>query len=209
MSDGSTSYKAAIDRHLGHARHVLDRFHVVRWFAAGLTLVRRNTQRREPRGQVTPAFDPEVFRARFALVRRGDTLTDADRERLDQLFERHPRIAAGWHALQELYGLYLAEDRDGALAALDRFCDLYATGELPEFHHVVDTIIAWGDEILAYHDPTVDRASNGRLDRTNNKLQVLRRVAFGFTNRANFEARGILACPAIRSSPPRPAALTP
>ena len=35
VSDGSKSYKAAIDAHLGHARHVLDRFHVVRWFAAG------------------------------------------------------------------------------------------------------------------------------------------------------------------------------
>ncbi|MCB1006565.1 MAG: transposase [Acidimicrobiales bacterium] len=209
VSDGSKSYKAAIDRHLGHARHVLDRFHVVRWFAAGLTLVRRDVQRREPRGAVKPAFDPEVFRARFALLRRRDHLGDAERARLDELFDRHPRIAAGWNALQELYGLYLADDRAGALAALDRFTDLYATGELPEFHHVVDTIIAWSDEILAYHDPVVSRASNGRLEGTNNKLQVLRRVAFGFTNHANFEARGILACPAIRSSPPRPATLTP
>lgn len=209
VSDGSKSYKAAIDRHLGHARHVLDRFHVVRWFAAGLTLVRRDVQRREPRGAVKPAFDPEVFRARFALLRRRDHLGDAERARLDELFDRHPRIAAGWNALQELYGLYLADDRAGALAALDRFTDLYATGDLPEFHHVVDTIIAWSDEILAYHDPVVSRASNGRLEGTNNKLQVLRRVAFGFTNHANFEARGILACPAIRSSPPRPATLTP
>jgi hypothetical protein len=108
---------------------------------------------------------------------------------------------------KRLYGLYLAEDRAGALAALDRFTDLYKTGQLPEFHHVVDTIIAWGDEILAFHDPAVGHASNGRLEGTNNK--VLRRVAFGFTNRANCEARGILACPAIRSSPPRPTALTP
>ena len=45
VSDGSKAYKAAIDRRLGHARHVLDRFHVVRWFAAGLVAVRRDTQR--------------------------------------------------------------------------------------------------------------------------------------------------------------------
>ena len=77
VTDGSRAYKAAIDAHLGHARHVLDRFHVVRWFAAGLTQVRRDVQRREPRG-VKPAFDPEVFSARFVLLRRGDTLTDAD-----------------------------------------------------------------------------------------------------------------------------------
>ena len=75
VSDGSKAYKAAIDAHLGHARHVLDRFHVIRWFAAGLTQVRRDVQRR-PEGS-KPAFDPEVFRARFALLRRGDTLASA------------------------------------------------------------------------------------------------------------------------------------
>ena len=202
VTDGSKSYRAAICRHLGGATHVLDRFHVSRWFAAGLTLVRRSLQRREPRGHVHPTFDPELFGARFALLRRSDTLDDADRSRLDELFTRHPRIGAGWTALQELYGLYLADDRAGALAALERFCDLYATGEIPEFHEVVDTVIAWSTEILAFHEPAAGRVSNGRLEGTNNKLQVLRRVAHGFVNRANFEARGILACPAVRGSPP-------
>ena len=39
-----------------------------------------------------------------------------------------------------------------------RFCDLYETGELPEYHDTVDTIIAWTDEILAWHQA---RVSNG------------------------------------------------
>ena len=122
VSDGSKAYKSAIGAHLGHARHVLDRFHVIRWFAAGLTQVRRDVQRR-PEGS-KPAFDPEVFRARFKLLRRGDTLTDTDRVRLDALFDAHPRLRAGWQALQELHGLYLADDYDGALKSLGRFCDL-------------------------------------------------------------------------------------
>ena len=94
------------------------------------------------------------------------------------------------HSRAPLYGLYLVDDHDGALEALDRFTDLYATGELGEFHAIVDTILAWGDEILAWHHS--DRASNGRIEGTNNLLQVLRRVAHGFTNPTNFEARGIL-----------------
>ena len=97
---------------------------------------------------------------------------------------------AGWQALQELHGLYLADDYDGALKALGRFCDLYETGELPEYHDTVDTFIAWSDEILNWHHS--DRASNGRIEGTNNLLQVLRRTAHGFTNPRNFEARGIL-----------------
>ena len=189
VSDGSKSYKTAIGAHLGHAKHVLDRFHVIRWFADGLTLVRRDLQRREPHG-IKPAFDPEVFRARFLLLRRGDTLDDTDQARLDQLFNQHPRLDLAWQALQQLHGLYLAEDRTGALEALDRFTDLYATGQLIEFHHVVDTIIAWSDEILAWHD--CGRPSNGRIEGTNNLLQVLRRVAHGFTNPDNFAARGLL-----------------
>ena len=125
VPDGSKSYKTAIEQHLGGARHVLDRFHVVRWFAEGLTLVRRDLQRRQPHG-VKPAFDPEVFRARFLLLQRGDHLDEYDRARLDELFAKHPRLDLAWRALQQLHGLYLADDRAAALEALDRFTDLYA-----------------------------------------------------------------------------------
>ncbi|MPZ54389.1 MAG: hypothetical protein GEU79_16960 [Acidimicrobiia bacterium] len=40
VTDGSPSYRAAIRSHLGHATRVVDRFHVSRWFAAGLLEVR-------------------------------------------------------------------------------------------------------------------------------------------------------------------------
>jgi len=56
--------------------------------------------------------------------------------------------------------------------------DLYQTGELPKFHDIVDTIIARTDEILAYHH--THRASNSRIEDTNNLLQVLRRTAHGY-----------------------------
>jgi transposase len=92
VSDGSKSYKAAIDRHAGHSTHVLDQFHVVRWFAVGLIEVRRRIQRREPRGTVTPAFVPEVFRARFILLARADHLDDARHERLERLLAQHREL---------------------------------------------------------------------------------------------------------------------
>src|SRR5690606_9788320 len=49
VSDGSGSYRSAIAQHLGHATHVLDRFHVARWFAAGMIEVRRRIQRIAPK----------------------------------------------------------------------------------------------------------------------------------------------------------------
>ena len=102
VSDGSRLYQAAIAQYLPDARHVLDRFYVVRWFTQGLTLARRKIQRRDP-DRRPPTFEPDLFRARFTLLRRADHLTDAHQAHLDQLFDAHPRLRTAWDALQELY----------------------------------------------------------------------------------------------------------
>ena len=147
----------------------------------------RHPAPRAPR--LKPAFDPEVFRARFLLLRRGDTLTGADQARLDALFDTHPRLKAGWQALQELHGLYLANDHQGALEALGRFCDLYQTGELPEYHDTVDTFIAWSDDPgLAPHRPSFQRTHRGNKQPAPSPAAHRPRLH----RSANFEARGLL-----------------
>ena len=169
---------------------MLDRFHVVRWFTQGLTLVRRELQRRDPE-LGPPTFEPDLFRARFTLLRRADHLSEAHQAHLARLFDAHPRPANRvGRPLQELYQLYEADDLDQANQALGRFADLYATGQIPEYHDIVDTIIAWGAQILAYHGNR--RVSSGPLEGINNLHQVLRRVAHGFTNYENYAARGML-----------------
>ena len=133
VSDGPRSYQAAIAQYLPDALHVLDRFHVARWFTEGLTLERREIQRRDP-DRRPPTYDPDLFRARFTLLRRVDHLTDTHQAHLDRLFDAHPRLRTAWEALQELYQLYKADDLDGANQVLGRFADLYASGQIPEYH---------------------------------------------------------------------------
>ena len=120
----------------------------------------------------------------------GRTICPTDTNSIWGLFTAHPRLKVAWDALQELYGIYEAEDLEQANQALARFADLYDSGQIPEYHDVADKIIAWGEEILAYHPAR--RATNGPLEGTNNLLQVLRRVAHGFTNHDNYAARGLL-----------------
>ncbi len=74
---------------------------------------------------------------------------------------------------------------------------------------MVNTILAWSDEILAFHQPAVGRITNSHLEGTNNLLQVLRRVAYGFINRANYQTRHIRACGPTPSPQPRPPAPIP
>ena len=70
------------------------------------------------------------------------------------------------HRVGMLYQLYEADNPDRANQALGRFADLYATGQTPEYRDIVDTIIVWGEQILAYH--TTRRVSDGPLEGINN-----------------------------------------
>ena len=81
------------------------------------------------------------------------------------------------------------------MAALDRFDALYAEDPLSEFYKVVDTLLKWAPEIFAFHRS--GRITNGRLEGTNAKLGVLKRMAYGFVNASNLEARGLLLCPPL------------
>jgi transposase len=102
--------------------------------------------------------------------------------------------------LQHFYGIHLAADTDEANQALGAFIDIYQDAPLVEFDRLVETLHEWGDEIFAFHD-TGNRATNGRIEGTNNRLGVLKRVAYGFVNPSNFAARALPQTPGIPRSP--------
>lgn len=194
VSDGSGAYRSAIQSHLGHASHVLDRFHVARWFAAGMVEVRRRIQRIGPQGS-RPAFEPEVFRSRYLQLTRFDHLEAHRIEALGRVLSGRPELEAAWRMLQHLYGMYVAANDEEANQALAAFIEVWQDTGLDEFDKLVGTLLEWGDEIFAFHD--TDRVTNGRIEGSNNKLGVLKRVAYGFVSVPNFAARALLLTPGM------------
>ena len=104
----------------------------------------RQLQRRQPAG-VKPAFDPDLLRARFALLQRADHLNELDQARLAQLFDTHPRLRAGWDALQELYGLYLADDPPRSHPGPDRASPRVAHGSGQLCVTMYQALLQWLD----------------------------------------------------------------
>jgi len=203
VTDGSESYRPAIRAHLGHATHVVDRFHVARWFASGLIEVRRRIQRIGPKGS-RPAYNPEIFRSRCLQLRREDRLEPETRARLETILATDPDLAQAWEPYQALHRIYLAEDDQAANQAPGEFIERHYTRSLPEFEPLLDTLLEWGDEISAFHD--ANRAISGRLEGTNAKLGVLRGSAYGFVSATNSAHRAPLLTPGARSgimTPPR------
>ncbi|MGH9054013.1 MAG: ISL3 family transposase [Acidimicrobiia bacterium] len=196
ITDGSESYRTAIRSHLGGATHVVDRFHVARWFASGLIEVRRRIQRVGPQGS-RPAYDPEIFRSRYLQLRRADRLDEEARARLERILLTDPDLAYAWELYQTLHRIYLAEDDHGANEALGEFLDAHYRRSLPEYEPLLNALLRWGDEIFAFHD--ADRVTNGLLEGTNAKLGVLKRIGYGFVSATNFAHRALLLCPGVPS----------
>jgi transposase len=196
VTDGSQSYRAAIERHLGHATHIVDHFHVVRWFAQGLVEVRRRVQRIGAPGE-SPAFSPVIFRTRYLQLARAEHLSSDRFARLTLALTEDPELLHAWRLLQQLYQIYDADTESEAAARVEAFVHAWAETEIPEFRSVLVALANWLPEILAFH--RCGRVTNGRLEGQNNKLGVLKRIAYGFVNADNFAARALLWCPPMAS----------
>jgi transposase len=189
VTDGSGSYRAAVEHQLGHAVHVVDHFHVVRWFASGLIEVRRRVQRIAEPGE-SPAFSPVLFRTRYLQLARADNLSSEQFARLSLALVEDPELWHAWRLLQQLYEIYDAGSEDEAAARIEAFVHAWSETETPEFRSVLVALATWLPEILAFH--RCGRVMNGPLEGQNNKLGVLKRIAYGFVNADNFAARALL-----------------
>jgi transposase len=102
-------------------------------------------------------------------------------------------VAARADALRRLR----SGERREAAARIEEFVHKWAELPVPEFKAVLKVLTKWLPEILAFHRE--GRITNGRLEGQNNKLGVLKRIAYGFVNADNFGARALLWCPPVPS----------
>ena len=187
VTDMAECYRVAVRKHLPHARHVADRFHVIRGFAKVLVSARRDAQR-SPLGE---PHDAEVFRARFLLMKRLDRLSGEEMVRLGKLFDAHPELGVVWGLVQRFHVVFCAENDADAEQALDWFTDAYLAAGI-NFGSAITTFCRWGVESLNFHK--TGRATNGASEGVNTRVEVLERMAYGFASRANYRARVLLFC---------------
>lgn len=187
VTDMAECYRTAVRAHLPHARHVADRFHVIRGFAKVLVTARRDAQR-SPLGQ---PHDPDVFRARFLLMKRMDRLSSEEMARLGALFDAHPELGVVWGLVQRFHVVFCAENDADAERALDWFTDAYLAAGV-NLGSAITTFCRWGTESMNFHK--ANRATNGPSEGVNTRIEVLERMAYGFASRANYRARVLLFC---------------
>ena len=153
--DGFTGFKSAAGEELPKAHAVMDPFHVVSLSGDRLDECRRRVQR-ETTGRRGRKNDP-LHRARRTLLTGADLLTDAQAQRLENLFadERNAPVKATWGVHQRLIQAYRAQDPGLGKFLMQRLISslrqAVPTG-LEEVGALARTLTERSADILAYFD---------------------------------------------------------
>jgi transposase len=197
--DPYEAYRQAIRTVLPAARIVVDHFHLVRGVNTALDAVRREQQReaarRKPKGTRRSGqgarWRQDLYRSRHRLLKAQERLTERERRRLCELFQREPVIAEAWALKEAFRAIYKAADRREAERRLDHFLAAIDRAQLPAFTAFADGIRLWRDELLAYFD---EPTTNGYAEGVINKIKVIKRRAYGLPTFDGFRDRVLLAC---------------
>jgi len=133
------------------------------------------------------SWNPELYR----LLKASERLSERERRRLCELFERDPILAQPWGLKEAFRAIYRSQDRDQAEHRLEDFLAAVDRAGLPAFDAFAKGIRRWRTELLAYFD---EPTTNGYAEGIINKVKVIKRRAYGVRTFDGFRDRVLLAC---------------
>ena len=147
--------ESATGEELPQARAVMDPFHVVALAGDKLDQCRRRIQRAIT-GRRGRAGD-RLYRARRTLHTGAGLLTDAQAERLENLFadDRHAAVQASWGVYQRLIQAYRTDDPGLGKYLMQQLIDSLkqaVPNGLEEIQILAKTLTSRSQDILAYFD---------------------------------------------------------
>ena len=190
----------------------IDAFHVVAWATEALDEVRRaawndarrgtgSGRRRTAGGRVINlgrGDAKKLKRARWALWKNPENLTDAQRAKLDWIAKTDPRLHRAWLLKEGLRWVFTVKGETGK-QGLHRWISWARRCRIPLFVELQRKITR---HLPAIHATLDHRLSNALIESTNTKIRVLTRVAFGFKDPHALIALAMLALGGYRPALP-------
>ncbi|XVV12176.1 ISL3 family transposase [Actinoplanes sp. CA-131856] len=188
--DEQQGIREAVTEHCPRAIRCADPFHVVAWATDALDEQRRtvwnqarghargttraNNRNHRPRGDVKT-----LKRARWALWKNPENLTERQHEQLAWIAKTHPALHRAWALKEGLRTVFAIAHRDPgeAVEALDRWISWARRCRLAQFVKLARSITRDRDAIIA---TITNRLSNALVESTNTKIRLIIRRGFGF-----------------------------
>lgn len=182
-SDMSAAYTRAIRDNLRGAVHVFDRFHVVKLYNDKLSALRRQLFH-----ELTAQGQKLLKGVRWLLLKNPENLdpTKGERQRLERALRVNEPLALAYYLKEDLRQLWEQPSKARARLFLRDWLARARASGLRLLQQFADTLEDHQEGILNYYDY---RISTGPLEGTNNKIQLMKRQAYGYRDHAFFKLK--------------------
>jgi len=177
--DLKEGWRRAVERALPGVPVVADPFHVIQDANRRVDEARRVEQ--EVTGQRIP---------RWALVKNEENLTAKQAAQLAAIRKRHKNVAHFHWVKEQLRDVYRTSSREEAAKIVDRLILNTQEAEDAALVQWGRTLRRWRTAILAFHE---HQASNGYTEGVHTKIKLIKRLSYGFRNRAVYVRKMLLA----------------
>jgi transposase len=183
-TDMSSAYIGAVLDNLPGVPLVFDHFHVVKLMNEALTEIRRQLYH-----ELHNVMERKVLKgSRWILLKNPENLRpDKDEaKQLQEALRLNEPLATAYYMKEDLRQIWGQESKVKAQAALDAWIRRALTSVIRPLISVGKTLAAYRFGILNWYD---HRISSGPMEGTNNKIKVMKRMAYGYRDMEFFKLR--------------------
>ena len=185
VSDMRKEYISMAKSLFPNAKIVIDKFHVMRYCTWAVENVRKRVQK-----TLYPEERKYFKRSRILLLMHKDKLKDKGKEAVIRMLRFHKDLADAYLLKEKFYAFMSSQSSAEARKLLHEFVIYAAVADLKEFEPLLSVLRNWTEYILNAFDC---KYTNGFTEGCNNKIKVLKRIAFGYRNFSNFRQRILLS----------------
>ena len=174
-SDMWKPYLNVIREKLGHAVHVLDRFHVMQQFGKALDEIRAE----EAKKLVRDGYEPVLKKSRWCLLKRPENLTDKQTVKLKESLKYNLRTMRAYLQREDFQRFWEYKSAAWAGKFLDEWTRRVMRSRPEPMKKVART--------LRNHQPLIlnwfrarGAISSGAVEGLNNKVKLVTRKSYGF-----------------------------
>jgi transposase len=183
-TDMSKAYIRAVRDHLPKAVHVFDHFHVIKLCNEKLTALRRELYH-----QASSADARRILKGtRWLLLKNPENLDEAkdEQQRLEEALRLNQPLATAYYLKEDLRQIWSQPNKRTARRVLRDWIARARASGIRILVQFAATLEEYQEGILNYYHY---RISTGPLEGTNNKIQLMKRQAYGFRDQEFFKLK--------------------
>ena len=182
-TDLSTAFISSVLEKCPKAVHVFDYFHVVKLMNEKLDEIHRAQYKMEK-----DINKRKVLKGtRYLLLRNGEDIFDKEnRTGIVNALEMNKPLSQAYYLKEQLREIWTQPQKTNAEKVMHDWVKQARKSKVPQLMKMADTVMAYRTGILAWYDCLI---STGKVEGINNKIKVMKRVAYGFRDERYFELR--------------------